>query len=91
MSEKLLPCPFCGNILFDTFFWAGKERIQCPNSVCPIHGLQMDVDKWNHRTPRKIVYPDKKLKYKGFALDEHEEGFNAAIDEFRRLNGEERA
>lgn len=46
---ELKPCPFCGNIIFDTFYWKGMERIQCPNEACPIHGYQMNVKDWNRR------------------------------------------
>jgi len=46
MSEKLLPCPFCGGLAVR---WDGEPRIVCNSSGCG--GEAESEAAWNRRTP----------------------------------------
>jgi hypothetical protein len=46
MTEKLLPCPFCGGLAVR---WDGEPRIVCNSSGCG--GEAESEAAWNRRTP----------------------------------------
>ena len=46
MTEKLLPCPFCGGLAVR---WDGEPRIVCNSSGCG--GETESEAAWNRRTP----------------------------------------
>ena len=49
MSEKLLPCPFCGSEPAVT--QAKKYRVvECVNNECPIHQWGIIEAEWDRRT-----------------------------------------
>lgn len=50
MSEKLKPCPFCGQLDVIQLGVDTKGRVQCINEDCE-HGYKnpMSVTAWNHR------------------------------------------
>ncbi len=105
MSEKLTlaPCPFCGGeaeLMENNYGFYYADCKQKDVKKCPIRPGNLEpltkekaIEVWNHRAPRKIVYPEKRGKEKGLGITidwAWKDGFNWAIDEFRRLNGEER-
>ena len=103
-KKELLPCPFCGGeaeiIDIDKILKLKlRYSVGCSEEFCGarIGGLFKTTNEaialWNTRVPRKIVYPEKRVKEKGLGINTDwawKDGFNWSIDEFRRLNGEER-
>lgn len=48
MSEKLKPCPFCGNNPLSARHTIFKALV-CVSSGCIIEGIRFRVDDWNSR------------------------------------------
>ena len=50
MSDKPLPCPFCGNEPERNAFF-GKRAARCFSVGCPAAGSSHLIDDWNTRAP----------------------------------------
>lgn len=67
LSDKLLPCPFCGENP-EIEYGSARDFIQCCNNMCPAHSpityVKFEDDrkkaykKWNTRTPSKNEDPE---------------------------------
>ena len=49
MSEKLKPCPFCGNRPSASNELSREILVSCSNPLCPASWYGMPVDVWNNR------------------------------------------
>lgn len=56
-TEKLNPCPFCGNVPDQYTIGArpqrgdhGQEMVRCKTAYCAISGYAISLDKWQKRS-----------------------------------------